>query len=230
MTDVVALPDAEAAAAHLAGQVASRMADARRGGKAFHLALAGGDTPRRAYELLGEMADGWEHVHVWLGDERCVPLDHPQSNARMLDESLFAHTGGEPPRLHPVDGEALPEDAAWLYARELEELVPDGVIDMIVLGVGDDGHIGSLFPHHPLLEARHAPCVAIHDSPKPPPRRVTLTLPWLRAARHTVLLAAGEAKRDALGRALGRPDAATPASLLGDGLDQVICDAAADPR
>ncbi|HEV2752469.1 MAG TPA: 6-phosphogluconolactonase [Solirubrobacteraceae bacterium] len=230
MTDVVALPDAEAAAAHLADQVASRLADARRGGKAFHLALAGGDTPRRAYELMGEREDGWEHVHVWLGDERCVPLDDPQSNARMLDESLFAHAGGEPPRLHPVDGEAFPEDAAWLYALELWRYVPDGILDMIVLGVGDDGHIGSLFPHHPLLEARHAPCVAIHDSPKPPPRRVTLTLPWRRAARRTVLLATGEAKRDALGRALGEPDPATPASLLGDGLDQIVCDAAADPR
>lgn len=230
MTDVVALPDAQAAAAHLADQVASRLADARRGGKAFHVALAGGDTPRRAYELLGEMEGAWDHVHLWLGDERCVPRHHPQSNARMIDESLLAHARAQAPRMHPVDGEALPEDAAWLYARELEGLVPDGALDMIVLGVGDDGHIGSLFPHHTLLEARHAPCVAIHDSPKPPPRRVTLTLPWLRAARRTVLLAAGEAKRDALHRALGEPDPATPASLLGDGLDQVICDAAADPR
>jgi len=227
---VAVLPDAEAAAARLADQLASRLAEARRVGRAFHVALAGGDTPRRAYELLGEMESAWDHAHVWLADERCVPLDDPQSNARMIDGSLLAHPGAEPPRLHPVDGEAFPEDAAWLYARELDSLVPDGVLDAVVLGVGEDGHIGSLFPHHPLLEARHAPCVAVHDSPTPPPRRVTLTLPWLRAARHTVLLAGGEAKRDALRRALGEPDPATPASLLGEGLDEVICDAAADPR
>lgn len=230
MTDVVVLPDAEATAARLADGLASRLADARRDGAVFHVALAGGDTPRRAYELLGEMEDAWDHAHVWLADERCVPRDDPQSNARMIDRSLFAHPGAAPPRLHPVDGEALPEDAAWLYARELDALVPDGVLDMVVLGVGEDGHIASLFAHHPLLEARHAPCVAVHDSPKPPTRRVTLTLPWLRAARHTVLLAGGEAKRDALRRALGGADRATPASLLGEGLDEILCDAAADPR
>ncbi|HEV2768827.1 MAG TPA: 6-phosphogluconolactonase [Solirubrobacteraceae bacterium] len=230
MTDVVVLPDAEAAAVRLADQLASRLADTRRDDGVFHLALAGGDTPRRAYELLGEMEIAWDHAHVWLVDERCVPRDDPQSNARMIDRSLFAHAGAGPPRLHPVDGEALPEDAAWLYARELDVHVPDGVLDMVVLGVGEDGHIGSLFAHHPLLEAHHVPCAAIHDSPKPPARRVTLTLPWLRAARHTVLLADGAAKRDALHRALGQPDPATPASLLGDGLNEVICDAAADPR
>jgi len=230
MTEVVVLPDAEAAARHVADQVAARLADARGGGRSFHAALAGGDTPRRAYELLGDTEGAWDHAHVWLADERCVPLDDPQSNARMIDESLFAHDRAAAPQLHTVDGEAFPEDAAWLYARELDSLVPEGVLDVVVLGVGEDGHIGSLFPHHPLLEARHAPCVAIHDSPKPPPRRVTLTLPWLRAARHTVLLAGGEAKRDALRRTLGEPHPATPASLLGDGLDEIVCDAAADPR
>ena len=230
MTEVVVVADAEAAARRVADQLAWRLADARHRDRPFHVALAGGATPRRAYELLGEMEGSWDHVHLWLGDERCVPRDHPDSNARMVDESLYAHARAQPPRLHPVDGSAVPEDAAWLYARELAELVPDGVFDLVLLGLGEDGHTASLFPHHPTLEVHHAPCVAVRDAPKPPPQRITLTLPVLRQARHTILLAAGEAKRGPLRRALAGPDPATPASLLGEGLDQVVCDAAADPR
>jgi 6-phosphogluconolactonase len=230
VTELVVVADAEAAARRVADQLAWRLADARRRDHAFHVALAGGDTPRRAYELLGAMEGSWDHAHLWLGDERCVPRDHPDSNARMVDESLYAHARAQPPRLHPVDGSAVPEDAAWLYARELAELVPDGVFDLVLLGLGEDGHTASLFPHHHALEAVSAPCLAVRDAPKPPPQRITLTIPMLRHAEHTILLTAGEAKREPLRRALGDPDPATPASLLGDGLDQVICDAAADPR
>ena len=230
MTELVVVADAEAAARRVADQLAWRLADARRGGRELHVALAGGDTPRRAYELLGEMEGSWDHAHLWLGDERCVPRDHPDSNARMVDESLYAHARAQPPRLHPVDGSAVPEDGAWLYARELAEHVPDLVFDLVLLGLGEDGHTASLFPHFHHVDVRHAPCVAVRDAPKPPPQRITLTLPILRGARHTLLLTAGEAKREPLRRTLAGPDPATPASLLGDGLDQVVCDAAADPR
>jgi 6-phosphogluconolactonase len=230
VTELVVVADAEAAARRVADQLAWRLADARRRDHAFHVALAGGDTPRRAYELLAEMEGSWDHVDLWLGDERCVPRDDPDSNARMVDESLYAHARAQPPRLHPVDGSAVPEDAAWLYARELAELVPDRVFDLVLLGLGEDGHTASLFPHHHALEAVSVPCLAVRDAPKPPPQRITLILPVLRHAEHTILLTAGEAKREPLRRALGDPDPATPASLLGEGLDQVVCDAAADPR
>lgn len=230
MTELVVVADAEAAARRVADQLAWRLADARRRDRPFHVALAGGDTPRRAYELLGAMEGSWDHAHLWLGDERCVPRDNAESNARMVDESLYAHARAQPPRLHPVDGSAVPEDAAWLYGRELAERVPDGVFDLVLLGLGEDGHTASLFPHHHALEVHHAPCVAVRDAPKPPPQRITLTLPVIRAARHTLLLTAGKAKREPLRRTLAGPDPATPASLLGDGLDQVVCDAAADPR
>lgn len=230
MSELVVVPDPEAAARRVADQLAWRLADARRRDRPLHVALAGGGTPRRAYELLGAMEGSWDHAHLWLGDERCVPRDHPDSNARMVDESLYAHARAQPPRLHPVDGAAVPEDAAWLYAGEVAELVPDGVFDLVLLGLGEDGHTASLFPHHPALEVHHAPCVAVRDAPKPPPQRITLSLPMLRAARHTILLTAGEAKREALRRTLAGRDPATPASLLGDDLDQIVCDAAADPR
>lgn len=230
MTELAVVADAEAAARHVADQLAWRLADARRRHRPFHVALAGGATPRRTYELLAEMEGSWDHTHLWLGDERCVPRDHAESNARMIDESLYAQARAQPPRLHPVDGSAVPEDAAWLYARELADQLPDGVLDLVLLGLGEDGHTASLFPHHHALEAVSVPCLAVRDAPKPPAQRVTLTLPVLRRAEHTILLTAGAAKREPLRRTLAGPDPATPASLLGDGLDQIVCDAAADPR
>ena len=230
MTELVVVADAEAAARRVADQLARRLADARGRDRPFHVALAGGATPRRTYELLGEMEGSWDHAHLWLGDERCVPREHAESNARMVDESLYVHARAQPPQLHPVDGSAVPEDAAWFYARELAEQMPDGVFDLILLGLGEDGHTASLFPHHHVLEAVRVPCLAVRDAPKPPAQRVTLTLPVLRQAQHTILLSTGEIKREPLRRTLARADPATPASLLGDDLDQVVCDVAADPR
>jgi 6-phosphogluconolactonase len=231
VTELVVVADAEAAARRVADQLAWRLADARRRDRPFHVALAGGDTPRRAYELLGAMEGSWDHAHLWLGDERCVPRDHPDSNARMVDESLYAHARAQPPMLHPMtELRGSPEDAAYRYTRALEHWLPDLTFDLVLLGLGEDGHTASLFPHHHALEAVSVPCLAVRDAPKPPPQRITLTIPMLRHAEHTILLTAGEAKREPLRRALAGPDPATPASLLGDGLDQVICDAAADPR
>ncbi|HEV2819430.1 MAG TPA: 6-phosphogluconolactonase [Solirubrobacteraceae bacterium] len=222
--------DAEAAARRVADQLAWRLNDARRRDGPFHVALAGGATPRRVYELLGATEGSWDHAHLWLGDERCVPRDHPESNARMVDESLYANARARPPRLHPIDGSAVPEDAAWLYARELADQVPGGVFDLVLLGLGEDGHTASLFPDHHTLEVASVPCLAVRDAPKPPAQRITLTLPVLRRAEHAILLTAGEAKREPLRRTLAGPDPATPASLLGDDLDEIVCDVAADPR
>jgi 6-phosphogluconolactonase len=222
------LPDAEAVARHAADMIAGRIGDARREGRDLHIALAGGNTPRRAYELLADIEGSWTHVHLWLGDERCVPADHPESNARMVRESLHAHARAEPPSLHPLRSPAIPEDAAWGYGLEIHERVPDGVFDIVLLGMGPDGHTASLFPGHPVLDVREAPVAPVRGAPKPPPERVTLTLPVLRRARYTLLLATGAEKREALARALAG-DASIPLALLGDGLDEVACDAAAAP-
>ncbi|MBA3327965.1 MAG: 6-phosphogluconolactonase [Solirubrobacterales bacterium] len=226
MTEVRVLPDAEAVARHAADALAWRIADARKRGDDVHIALAGGTTPRRAYELLAVIEGSWEHVHLWLGDERCVPGDHPQSNARMVRESLYANARVQPPVLHPVRSPEQPEDAAWLYSREVADRVPDGVFDIVLLGMGPDGHTASLFSGHPALGVTQAPCVAVREAPKPPPERITLTLPVLRGARHTLLLVTGAEKAGALARWRAGDDA-LPVTLLGPGLDEVACDHAA---
>ena len=226
---VVVFDDPEEVARHAADALARAIDDARRDGRELHIALAGGSTPRRAYELLADVEGSWAHLHLWLGDERCVPEDHPEANVRMVRRSLLARERAQPPVLHAVPSPEVPEDAAWLYGRELLEHLPDAVFDVVLLGMGPDGHTCSLFPGHPVLQVREAPVAPVRDSPKPPPERVTLTLPVLRRARYTLLLATGERKREALGRALAGASS-IPVGLLGEGLDEVACDVAAAPQ
>jgi 6-phosphogluconolactonase len=146
----------------------------------------------------------------------------------MVRESLLAGARAEPPRLHAVPAPEVPEDAAWLYGLQVREQVPDAVFDIVLLGMGPDGHTCSLFPGHPVLAVAHALVAPVRESPKPPPERVTLTLPVVRNARFTLLLATGEEKRASLARALAG-DRSIPLALLGDGLDEVACDLAASP-
>jgi len=221
--------DAEAVARHAADFIAGRIGDARRDGRDVHIALAGGRTPQRAYELLADIEGSWKHVHLWLGDERCVPEDHPESNARMVRESLYAHARADPPSLHALPVPEVPEDAAWLYGLEVRSAIPAATFDIVLLGMGPDGHTASLFPGHPVLEVAVAPCAPVREAPKPPPQRVTLTLPVLRRARFTLLLVTGAEKREPLARAL-QGDRSLPVGLLvGDGLDEIACDAEAAP-
>ena len=228
MPRVRVFDDAEAVARHAADTLAAAIDSARGDERTLHIALAGGTTPRRAYELLAAVEGDWSHVHLWLGDERCVPQDDPESNARMVRESLLAVERDAPPVLHAVASPEVPEDAAWLYGLEVCKHVPGAIFDIVVLGMGPDGHTCSLFAGHPVLDVREAPVAPVRDSPKPPPERVTLTLPVVRAARLTLLLATGDAKRDALTAALAG-DTSIPLALLGDGLDEVACDDAAAP-
>ena len=228
MTRLRVLADPEAVARHAADALVWRMGDARQRGQDVHIALAGGNTPRRAYELMALIEGSWDHVHLWLGDERCVPPDHPESNARMVRESLYAHARSEPSVLHPVNLPEVPEDAAWLYGLEMRDKIPDTIFDVVLLGMGPDGHTASLFAGHPALNVTEAPCVPVRDAPKPPPERITLSLPVLRRARHTLLLVTGAEKADALAKVLAG-DESVPAALLGDGLDEIVCDRAAAP-
>jgi 6-phosphogluconolactonase len=241
VTRLTTLPDAHAAAEYAAGEIARALREAvdRRG--VAHLALAGGNTPRPAYQLLAGLIEDWSAVELWYGDERCVPPEDPESNHRLVAESLLAHIPGAPPREHRIRGELGPEEAAREYAAELRARVApadqDGlpVLDVALLGIGEDGHTASLFPGHPEVEdSSGSLCLPVYNSPKPPPRRVTLSLPMLRAARCSLLLVTGAGKAEALAAALaggGRgPDPRVPASLLASERLHVVADAAAAAR
>jgi 6-phosphogluconolactonase len=182
-----------------------------------HVALSGGSAAR-AFDLLGPMLPDWRDVHLWYGDERCVPLDDEESNHRLATEHLTAPEA----TWHPVRTELGPEEAAAAYSQELEGIT----LDVAFNGMGPDGHTASLFPGFPQLHADGI-CVAVHDSPKPPSDRVTLTLPTLNAARRIVLFVTGAEKAPMLARLLAGPDEAIPASLLDRERLEIIADAAA---
>jgi 6-phosphogluconolactonase len=216
--NVIRCADAEVVAARSAEAIATAVAAARATRGVAHLCLSGGSTPRRCYQLLGPQLDSWEGVHLWFGDERCVPPEDPEANVRMVREALVAPGAVE----HRMRGELGPERGAEAYAAELG----DTVMDLTLNGMGPDGHTASLFPHHPLLDAT-GPTAGISDSPKPPPERVTLTLPALNASNKLMLLVAGADKAQALAQVLAGPDRGTPASLLDRDKLDVVADAAA---
>jgi 6-phosphogluconolactonase len=234
-----ALSDPEAVAEHAAGEIASRLREAAAARSIAHLAVSGGTTPGRTYELLAASVEDWDPVELWFVDERGVGPGEPESNYGMVRETLLSRAPLAAGRVHRMEGELGPERAASDYSALLRagvEPLEDGlpVLDVVVLGIGPDGHVASLFPDSPALEADVGQiCLAIEDSPKPPPQRVTLSLPVLRAARCCLLLATGSDKAHAVARALGEPSAHVPASLLERERLIVLTDPAAargDPR
>ena len=182
----------------------------------FIVALAGGSTPRATYALLAsdEFATrvDWQHVHVFWGDERCVPLDHPDSNYRMAREALLDHVPISTDNVHRIQGELKPERAASIYQDELEAVLgSDEQFDLILLGMGADGHTASLFPGTAALGERKRAVAAVYVE-KMQSWRVTLTLPVINASRHVLFLVSGDAKAVALARiSVGEP---LPASLV----------------
>jgi 6-phosphogluconolactonase len=215
---VTRVDDAEAAAERAAEVLAAAITGARTVHGHAHVALAGGSTPRRCYELLGPLMDEWRDVHLWFGDERCVPAEDPESNARLVADSLAAPDAV----VHRIQGELGPDAAAAAYAEEFGETR----LDVALLGLGEDGHTASLFPHAPALEARGV-AVGVRGAPKPPPDRVSLTLPTLNHSHRIVLLVTGAGKAAALARVLGERDPGTPASLLARDHLEIVADDAA---
>jgi 6-phosphogluconolactonase len=183
-----------ATAEEVAAAAAKDIAEAIRGG-ARTLVLTGGTTPQRCYELLAEMELEWGRVTVLFGDERCVPPNHPDSNYLMAKTTLLDKV--MPATVHRIPAELGPDEGAAEYEKVVAANLP---LDLVLLGVGEDGHTASLFPGHQALRA-HNLVVGVYDAPKPPPERVTLTLPVLRAARRVLIMATGAGKADAVARA-----------------------------
>jgi 6-phosphogluconolactonase len=184
------LETAEDVAAAAAADIAEALHEGARS-----LVLAGGTTPKRCYELLAHLEVEWGRVAILFGDERCVHPDHPDSNYRMARESLLDRVA--PATVYRMPGELGPDEAAGAYAHVVAAVSP---LDVVLLGVGEDGHTASLFPGHAALKAQGL-TVGIRDAPKPPPQRVTLTLAALQSARRVIILATGAGKADAVARA-----------------------------
>lgn len=164
------------------------------------IALAGGSTPRRLYQLLAagdrRVTLSWPAVCWWWSDERCVPPDDRESNFRLALETLLGPAGVGPERIHRIEGERPAEQAALAYEALLRDRVPDGALDIVLLGAGSDGHTASLFPGSPALAERVRWVVATEaGASQAVPTRVTFTYPLLDRAREVFVLAAGTAKR-----------------------------------
>jgi 6-phosphogluconolactonase len=236
VTRLTTCPDTQSVAERAAAHVERTLAEARAERGVAHLGLSGGTTPGLTYELLGADPAAMAETHIWFADERCVAPENEESNYRLARETLLDPAGIAPGHVHRMPGELGPSDGAESYELELlatlgeEPALP--VLDLIVLGIGPDGHIASLFPGARTLDAgEDAICHGVTDSPKPPPERVTLSLAMLHAARGCVLLATGASKADAVAATLGEPSKHVPASLLRrERLTVIVDDAAAPPR
>jgi 6-phosphogluconolactonase len=207
----------------VAAVVAERLARAAREGG--NVVLTGGTTPELAYKEAAKREPDWHKVDVWWGDERCVPPDDENSNYGMAKRALLDRLEQQPGSVHRMKGELGKEEAAADYERELG----DTQLDLLLLGVGPDGHIASLYPNAPTLRQRKKVLPAEAEL-EPFIDRVTLSLPVFRSAQEILFLLAGEAKADAAARAFGdKPSPDTPASLVRakDGKTVVILDRAA---
>lgn len=210
MTAIV-LADMAAVAAEQARRFAdaARAAIAARG--AFTVALTGGGAAKDVYPALRTVDVDWPKVHVFWGDERCVPPDHDDSNFKLARDAFLAHV---PAQVHRMRGEDDPDAAARAYDDELRAVCgADRALDVVHLGIGPDGHVCSLFPGHPLLEDPRI-VAWLDDSPKPPPRRITLGMPALAAAREVWFLVGGRSKERPVREALSDPASPLPCARV----------------
>jgi 6-phosphogluconolactonase len=207
--DVRVLDDPAQAAADLIVQHAEA---------AHHVALTGGSTPRVAYERAATAPIRWAAATLWFGDDRCVPPDDERSNYRLAKESLLDNLQGDPPTVYRIEGELGPDPGAAAYAARLQEVFGEGTpsLDLVLLGLGSDGHCASLFPGKPEVQERDRLVVGVPEPGLEPfVPRVSFTLPLINAAREVVFLVTGSGKADAMARAFGGdPDPAVPSSLV----------------
>jgi 6-phosphogluconolactonase len=182
----------------------------------FSIALPGGSVAAAFFPRLAAAAFDWRQAHFFWVDERAVPPGDPESNYGEARALWLAPAGVPDARVHRMRGEAADlEGEARAYEAELRRALGDPpVLDVALLGVGPDGHVASLFPGHRLLEETARRAAALDDAPKPPPRRLTLTLPALSAARLVVVAAFGAGKADVVRQALEAPASPLPLARL----------------
>jgi 6-phosphogluconolactonase len=219
--DITVVADAEEAAR----LVAERLAEQARAGGG--IVLTGGSTPRRAYELSAELEPDWSRVELWWGDERCVPPDDERSNYGMAKAALLDRLEREPAAVRRMRGELGRAEGADEYESELAGV---GTFDLLLLGLGPDGHIASLFSNFPTLDVTDREAVGSEAGHEPFVDRISLTLPRLCNTRELLFLVAGEDKAEAVSRALAEePSHEIPGSLARatDGTTRAVLDRAA---
>ena len=187
----------------------------------FSIVLAGGSTPEKSYALLTSGESKWSAWHVYFGDERCLPTNHPQRNSQMAHRTLTGQIPIPADQIHPIPAEQGAEAAAQRYSELLAGILP---FDLVLLGMGEDGHTASLFPGH--IHPDKLPVVAVHDAPKPPADRVSLNTITLNSCRQLLFLITGNGKRKAVAR--WRGGASLPVSAIQPkGAGEVLIDQAA---
>ncbi|HEY1684189.1 MAG TPA: 6-phosphogluconolactonase [Tepidisphaeraceae bacterium] len=174
----------------------------------FSLVLSGGSTPKILYEKLAaepyRSQVDWSNVEIYFGDERCVPADHADSNFRMANEALLSKVPLRSDNIYRMRGEIEPEAAAMEYGRTLKAKFADGGADLILLGMGPDGHTASLFPDTAALDEKDHRCVANYI-PKFGTWRLTMTAPFINRARCVTVLVAGGEKGEIVKEVLEEP-------------------------
>lgn len=201
---IIVAPDGAAFAATAAEEIVRLLAAAVGARGRASVALSGGSTPRPVYEALAgpPLVDRipWGAVDLWFGDERCVSQDDPESNYGMARQCLLDRAPVDPARVHPIEADRHDREK---IAEEYGRALPDP-LDLLILGMGDDGHTASLFPGSPALgeTARRA---AVVRGPKPPAWRITITPPVIRSAREVIVLVTGAWKAEMVARALSGP-------------------------
>jgi 6-phosphogluconolactonase len=212
-----------------AARVVEILLDAAQAGG--QIVLTGGSTPRRAYEACARAGVSWSGATVWFSDERCVPVDDQRSNFGMVDGALLGRLPKDDrPRAMRMEGELGPETGAANYESLVREhLGGDPRWDLMLLGLGPDSHVASLFPGKPQLDERSRLVVGVeHAGWQPPVPRISLTVPALNSARRVVFLVTGADKATAMKRAFGDPvDPSSPGGRVRPAAGEllVLCDA-----
>jgi 6-phosphogluconolactonase len=220
----VCIGDSDVLTARLAAEITQRVR-ARSAGRGLSIAVSGGSVATTFFPRWGaEATFDWDSTDVFWADERAVPVTDPESNYA-LARSLWLDAARAPAaRVHrmPADGPDL-SSAAGAYDEELRRVVGEqAILDLVLLGVGPDGHVASLFPGHVLLGETERHVAVVVDSPKPPPRRLTLTLPVLTAARSVVIGAFGASKAGIVREAIEGATSQLPAALVARGAPRAV--------
>lgn len=213
--------DADEVARNTAERILGAAKKAIAARKVFRIVLAGGTTPEKTYRLLADADADWYAWEIFYGDERCLPVNDPERNSLMAATAWLDHVAIPPGNVHAIPAELGAEEGARAYDKTIESVVP---FDVVLLGMGEDGHTASLFPGQRHMESERVH--AVHNAPKPPPDRISLSAGTLGHARQVLILVTGAGKQDAVTRWRGGEDLPVTRIRAPNGVDVLLDHAA----